>query len=89
MFATGNFHGQGPKLMPHQSTEIAYQRLRDAQNLMDRLLETVFEADVRRLLTQVQVHVEEALFLLTENETPESGFYIQVAQDWRHCICFR
>ena len=74
MFAVGNFHGQGSKLMLHQSTKMAYQRLRDAQNLIDRLLETVFEAEVRQLLTQAQVHVEEALFLLTENETPETVF---------------
>ena len=52
--------------MPEIPTQEAERKLNDTQESLDRMLRQVFDADTRRVLRQVQVHVHEALQILRE-----------------------
>ena len=44
----------------------AEKQLHETQESLDRMLRQVFDAETRRMLRQVQVHVHEALQILRE-----------------------
>ena len=47
-------------------TQEAERKLNETQESLDRMLRQVFDAETRRVLRQVQVHVHEALQILRE-----------------------
>lgn len=47
-------------------TQEAERKLNDTQESLDQMLRQVFDAETRRVLRQVQVHVHEALQILRE-----------------------